>query len=85
MIAVRDKKILALVELPIAGLLSDEPLEVVARKVEDLKKAWRTLGSSIESPFMTMSILALTVLPELRISDKGLVDTVKGRFIDLED
>jgi adenine deaminase len=85
MIAVRDKKILALVELPIAGLLSDEPVEVVARKVEDLKKAWRTLGSSIESPFMTMSILALTVLPELRISDKGLVDTVKGRFIDLED
>ncbi|MGC9149196.1 MAG: adenine deaminase [Sulfolobales archaeon] len=84
MIAVRNREVLALVELPIAGLLSDEPVEIVAEKVNKLKKAWRDLGSSIESPFMTFSILALTVLPELRISDRGLVDTTKGVFVDIE-
>ena len=84
MIAVEGGRVLALVELPIAGLVSEEPVEVVAEKVEKLKSAWRLLGSSIESPFMTMSILPLTVLPELRISDKGLVDTIRGVFVDLE-
>lgn len=84
MAAVRKEEVLGLVELPIAGLMSDEPVEKVAAKVERLKEAWRQLGCTIESPFMTMSILALTVLPELRISDKGLLDTVQGKFIDLE-
>lgn len=84
MIAIRRGKILGLVELPIAGLMSEEPVEVVADKVKRLKDAWKQLGCTMESPFMTMSILALSVLPELRITDKGLLDTVQGKFIDLE-
>ena len=84
MIAVEGGRVLALVELPVAGLVSEEPVEAVAGKVEKLKEAWRQLGSDMESPFMTMSILSLTVLPELRTTDKGLVDTVKGAFVDLE-
>jgi len=82
MIVVSDGKVNALVELPIAGLMSDEPIEVVAEKVKRLGKALRELGCELPSPFMTFSLLALTVLPELRLSDKGLIDTVKMRKID---
>ncbi|MCX8182890.1 MAG: adenine deaminase [Crenarchaeota archaeon] len=76
MIAVENKAILALVELPIAGLMSDKPVQEVAAKVEKLSEAWMQLGCTMTHPFMTMSLLALPVLPELRITDKGLIDTV---------
>lgn len=69
-----------LVELPIAMLLSEEPLETVAKKVEELQKAWKKLGCAIESPFMALSLLALPVLHEPRITDKGLVDTKNFHF-----
>ena len=79
----RGGRLLARLELPIAGLISDEPIEVVAEKLEALEKAWRELGCTMRAPFMTMSLLALPVLPELRITDKGLVDTVSFRLIGL--
>jgi len=78
-----EEKIDGLVELPVAGLMSEEPIENIVKKFEGLKEAWRKLGCHIESPFMTLSFLALPVLPELRITDKGLVDTRDFRFIDL--
>ncbi len=83
MIAVRNQEVLGLVELPIAGLMSDKSLEEVCEEVEGLERAWRALGCELISPFMTMSLLALSVLPELRITDKGLIDTVKFRRIDV--
>ncbi len=83
MIAVRAGKVLALVPLPIAGLMSQEPVEVVNEQVQALASAWRELGCDLESPFMTMSILALPVIPELRITNRGLVDTVKFELVDL--
>ena len=83
MIAVFEGSVLGLVELPIAGIMSDQPIEDVAEKVEELEKAWRELGCEMASPFMTMSLLALSVLPELRITDKGLIDTVEFKKIDL--
>lgn len=76
MVAVRNRKVIALLELPIAGLMSDKPIQEVAEKVEILSEAWRQLGCKLKRPFMTMSFLALPVLPELRITDKGLIDTV---------
>ncbi|MCS7131854.1 MAG: adenine deaminase [Hadesarchaea archaeon] len=79
MIAVSGGKILALVELPIAGLMSEGDAERVSEEVAALKEAWAKLGCEMTSPFMTMSLLALPVLPELRITDKGLVDTVEFR------
>ena len=80
--AVADKgRILALLELPVAGLMSEEPIEVVAEKVRKLGRAWRELGCEMESPFMTLSLIALPVIPELRITDKGLVDTVEFKLI----
>jgi len=83
MIAVSNGNILELVELPIAGLMSDQPIETVSEKVGRLEKAWRELGCEMVSPFMTMSLLALSVLPELRITDKGLIDTVEFKRIGL--
>ncbi len=72
--AVADCRVLASLRLPIAGLLSDEPLETVVRKVEKLEKAARELGSTLTSPFATLSFLALPVIPELKLTDLGLVD-----------
>ncbi|MEM2908462.1 MAG: adenine deaminase C-terminal domain-containing protein, partial [Candidatus Hadarchaeales archaeon] len=81
MIAVSEGKVLALVELPIAGLMSEREAEEVSEEVAALKEAWAKLGCKMVSPFMTMSLLALPVLPELRITDKGLIDTVEFRRI----
>jgi adenine deaminase len=83
MVAVRDGQVLGLVPLPIAGLMSEQPVEVVNEEVQRLAQAWRELGCDLESPFMTMSILALPVIPELRITNRGLVDTVNFTPVEL--
>ncbi|MDK2927469.1 MAG: adenine deaminase [Bacillota bacterium] len=82
MAAVRDGKVLALLKLPIAGLMSPEPVEEVDAAVRALEAAWRALGCRLVSPFMTMALLSLAVLPELRITNRGLVDTLRFRFVD---
>jgi adenine deaminase len=63
--------------------MSNEPVEDVDAQVKALDEAWRQLGCSIESPFMTMALLSLPVLPELRITNRGLVDTLKFEFVNL--
>ncbi len=83
MIAVKDGKAIETVELPIAGLMSEKPVEKVGEEVKKLQNAWVELGCTMTSPFMTMSFLALPVLPELRITDKGLIDTQKFQFVKL--
>ncbi|NPV53386.1 MAG: adenine deaminase [Firmicutes bacterium] len=83
MVAVNRGEVLALVPLPIAGLMSDQPVREVARQVEELEGAWRRLGCRLVSPFMTMALLSLPVLPELRITNRGLVDTMKFKFVDV--
>lgn len=83
MIVVKDGKLLALVELPVAGLISEDEAEVVCRKIEKLKQAWKELECKIKSPFMTMSILALPVIPELRITDKGLIDVTQFKKVSV--
>jgi len=67
-------KVLASLALPLAGLLSDEPLEVVVSKLEKLERLAKDLGTTLPSPFSTLSFLALPVIPELRLTDLGLVD-----------
>ncbi len=74
---VREGKIVALVELPIAGLMSDERAEIVAKKVEKMVETMRACGCKLNNAFMQHSLLALVVIPELRISDVGLIDTVR--------
>ena len=74
LVAVRDGKVLGKVELPIAGIMSDKPLAQMDKDVHKLELAWEELGCSLPSPFMTMSIIPLACLPELRLTNKGIVD-----------
>jgi adenine deaminase len=83
MTVVKDGKILAVLPLPIAGLMSEDSSEVIAKKIKALEESWKVLGCNLTSPFMTMALLALAVLPELRLTNRGLVDTVKFQFVDL--
>lgn len=70
----RDSQELALVELPIAGLMSDDPATTVAAKAQNMVEAMQACGCSLNNAYMQHSLLALVVIPELRISDLGLVD-----------
>jgi adenine deaminase len=83
MVAVKDGKVLALLPLPIAGLMSEESAPLIAARVVKLDEAWKALGCDLESPFMTMALLPLAVLPELRLTNRGLIDTVAYKFTDL--
>ena len=80
-IVVRDGEVIALVELPIAGLMSDERAEVVAGKADKVLGAFRQCGCTLHNANMQLSLLALVVIPELRLSDKGLVNVSKFEFI----
>ncbi|GMR09818.1 MAG: adenine deaminase [Anaerolineae bacterium] len=84
-IVVRNGEVIALVELPIAGLMSDEPAEVVAGKAARLLEAFRKCGCTLNSANMQLSLLALVVIPELRISDLGLVDVNRFEVVPLID
>ena len=74
-------KVLASLALPIAGLLSAEPLEVVVENLDRVERAAADLGTALPSPFSTLSFLALPVIPELRLTDLGLVDVNQFRLI----
>jgi adenine deaminase len=80
LVVTADGKVLASLALPIAGLLSDEPLEVVD-KLEKLEQIAKDLGTTLKSPFSALSFLALPVIPELRLTDLGLVDVNAFRLL----
>jgi adenine deaminase len=80
-IAVRDGEVIGKVELPIAGLMSNERAEIVAEKAATVLEGFKTCGSRLNNPNMQLSLLALVVIPELRISDLGLVDVTRFDFI----
>ncbi len=81
LVAVAGGKILASLGLPIAGLLSAEPMETVVAGLEKLEQAARDLGATLPSPFATLSFLALPVIPELRLTDLGMVDVNEFRLV----
>jgi len=81
LVACADQKVLAALPLPVAGLLSSEPLEVVVPQLEEVEKAAATLGNLPPAPFSILSFLALPVIPELRLTDLGLVDVVEFKLI----
>jgi len=76
-----DGKILAALPLPVAGLLSPEPLEAVVKKFEKLEKTASGLGNIPPTPFALLSFVALPVIPELRLTDMGLVDVLEFKLI----
>ncbi len=82
-VLVSEGKVKALVEMPIAGLMSDERAEVVAAKAALLTAAMREMGCTLNNAYMQHSLLALAVIPKLRISDVGLIDVTKFAKVDL--
>ena len=84
MVVVAKGKILGLVELPIAGLMNDLNAQEMSEKVHVLEDAWEKIGCTMPSPFMTMALIPLACLPELRLTNRGLVDCTTFQFVDLE-
>jgi adenine deaminase len=84
-VVVHDGEVIGLVELPIAGLMSSERAEIVADKVDTVLDGFRQCGCTLNNPNMQLSLLSLVVIPELRISDLGLVDVEQFKFIDFLD
>jgi adenine deaminase len=82
-VVVSKGKELARVELVVAGLMSDEPAEIVAAKAEKMIAAMKACGCNLNNAFMQHSLLALVVIPELRISDMGLIDVRTFEKVDL--
>ncbi len=83
MAAVDHDRVLAKLPLPIAGLMSDQPIEIVRDRMEDLIHAAHQLGSPLHDPFTAVSFLALPVIPALKITDKGLVDATRFQIVPL--
>lgn len=81
--AVAEGRPLATLPLPIAGLMSPEPLEAVAAQHERVEEAAHSLGVTVHAPYAVLSFLALPVIPELKVTDKGLVDVAASALIDL--
>lgn len=82
-VAVADGKILALVELPICGLMSDKRIEVVSAEVSRVEQAWQQMGNTMPSPFMTMGVMSLACVPELRLTNRGYVNCLTFQMEDL--
>jgi adenine deaminase len=84
-IVVINGKVIGLVDLQIAGLMSNERADVVAKKAGTVLEGFKACGCELNNPNMQLSLMALVVIPELRISDKGLVDVTQFDFISVLD
>lgn len=83
LVAVSEGRVIGMLSLPIAGLMSRDNAEKVADKIKVLEDAARKLGITMEKPFMQLSFLSLPVIPELKITDKGLFDVNRFKFVDV--
>ena len=83
LVVVKDERVLAALALPVSGLMSDRSLEEVRAKLDEVKMAAASFGTTISNPFMILSFLALPVIPTLKLTDKGLVDVKKFSFVPL--
>jgi adenine deaminase len=78
-VAVANARVKAELGLPIAGLVSDRPLPEVLKRIDALNAAARALGCKLDAPFMTLSFLSLSPIPQLKLTDQGLIDAVHLR------
>lgn len=83
LVAVVDGTILAELPLPVAGLISDQPLPLVQAAIEELAAAVQQIGTTVTDPFMLLSFLALPVIPSLKLTDQGVVDVEAFKLVDL--
>lgn len=84
-VVVKNGEILAKLPLPVAGLMSYEDIDFVTKKSEELNAAAKSIGCVVEDPFMTMGFLSLPVIPQVKITDKGIFSTDGFKFIDIFD
>jgi adenine deaminase len=84
LVAVRDGTVIGELPLPAAGLMSDRPASEVAALLGDLRRAARSLGVKVRTPFMALSFLGLSVIPSLKITDRGLIDVDRFELVPLE-
>jgi adenine deaminase len=82
-VAVLNGRILSILKLPVAGLMSEEPIEEVAEQFKKFRSAERELGLEEETPIPLISLLTLPVIPHVRVTDRGLFDVDKGELIPL--
>lgn len=82
-VIVKNGEVVAKLELPIAGIMSEETAETVIKKGENLKNGEKIVGCTLQEPFMTMSFLSLSVIPELKLTDKGLMNVMNNEFTEL--
>ena len=81
--AVDDGRVLASLPLPVAGLMSDQPVETVRQQMDGMIAAAKSLGATLSDPFMTLGFLALPVIPDLKLTDRGLVDVHRFEIVPL--
>lgn len=84
-IVVNNGKVISKLPLPIAGLMSVESFETVLEQCHNLKNGVKEIGCTLDDPFMTMAFLSLSVIPDLKITDKGVFDVNQFKFIDIFD
>ncbi len=84
-VVVRNGEVLAKLPLPVAGLMSDKDINYVTEQSEAINKAAKEIGCVVDDPFMTMGFLSLPVIPELKITDKGVFSTKGFNFVDIFD
>jgi adenine deaminase len=83
MVVIEEGAVKAELPLPVAGLLSDRPWEEVVERIRAVVSAARGLGTRLDSPFDTLAFLALSVIPALKITDRGLVDVERFELVPL--
>jgi adenine deaminase len=83
LVVIADRGVQAELPLPVAGLLSDEPVDQVVEQSRACVAAARELGCRLQSPFQSMAFLALSVIPKLKITDRGLVDVDRFELVPL--
>ncbi len=83
LVTVKNGKVLAHVPLPIAGLMNDKSAHEMSNLIEKLERSWDDIGCRMPSPFMTMALIPLACIPELRLTNRGLVDCLNFDFVSL--
>lgn len=83
LVAVQGKEVLAKTPLVIAGLMSTRPLATLTSQLQSVKRAAHSIGCALDEPFMSLSFLALPVIPELKLTDRGLVDVNNSKIVPL--
>lgn len=83
LVAVEGDQVLGTLPLPVAGLMTEEPLEIVRQQYDALVAHAHSLGSTMPDPFMSMSFMGLEVIPSLKLTDHGLVDVEQFKLVDL--